>query len=143
MYRAFDMENAAKATVCKSLGKKKAAVCENAAVATACEKLNQGGGRFVFLEMGLGGGEYCLHRRAWCGNTAKKTTCAAKALKRNINNNVAVAWVTTQRSRNEHPCCNAGGAPDTVRVPRGTQTLTPTVWERARQINKYLDMQGA
>ena len=37
----------------KKLAKKKAAVCENAAIATACEKRNQGGGRFVFLEMGL------------------------------------------------------------------------------------------
>ena len=32
-------------------------------------------------------------------------------LKRNKNNNVAVGLVTTERSRNGHPCCNAGGAP--------------------------------
>ena len=38
--------------------------------------------------------------------------CAAKLLKRNKNNNVAVALVTTERSRNGHPCCNAGGAPE-------------------------------
>ena len=37
--------------------------------------------------------------------------CAAKLLKRNKNNNVAVALVTTERSINGHPCCNAGGAP--------------------------------
>ena len=48
-----------------------------------------------------------------CG---KKTPCAAaKVLKRNKNNNVAVAWVTTQRSRNEHPCCNAETAPEDSR----------------------------
>lgn len=37
-----------------------------------------------------------------------KTLCAAKLLKRNKNNNVAVALETvTQRSRHEHHCCNA------------------------------------
>ena len=51
-------------------------------------------------------------KRVCCGNTSKKTPCAAaKVLKRSKNNNVAVAWVTTKRSRNGHPCCNAETAP--------------------------------
>ena len=40
------------------------------------------------------------------------TVCSCQGAKENKNNNVAVAWVTTQRSRNEHPYCNAETAPD-------------------------------
>ena len=67
--------------------------------------------------------------------------CAAKLLKRNKNNNVAVALATTKRSRNEHPCCNAGGAPSSQsrRAHRAELELLSARPEFTRRIQGYPD----
>ena len=69
--------------------------------------------------------EVCLQECIWLHRTRlvrEITMCAAKLLKRNKNNNVAAALVTTKRSINEYPCCNAGGAPDLVEGSRAARS---------------------
>ena len=73
---------------------------------------------FFFFEMELVAVvKVCLHetRLVWehvkKGDPKKDTVCSCQGAKENKNNNVAVAWVTTKRSRNGHPCCNAEAAP--------------------------------